>query len=196
MNIDRQIFLVAAAFVVCNASAAHGQQEKLITPQPEHKLLERFAGEWKFERLSVPDGASKPETLGSGEVHAEMLGGFFVVCRWTGNLYGTDYKAVQTLGFDVNKSEYAGTWVDSAMSYQWPLRGSVDNASKELVVEASGPNASGGTMKYRERYRFESNDSITITAQMLEGEKWVTFMTTNLTRKKDSKSNPPQTIPK
>lgn len=184
--------LVATTLALWNVSIASGQDEKLYTPQPEHKLLERFAGEWKFEKMSATDGASKPENLGSGEVNAELLGGFFVVCRWTGKLYGGDYKAVQTLGFDVDKSVYIGTWVDSIMSYQWQLNGSLENDNKELVVQASGPGPGGGTMKYRERYQFDSTDSITIVAQMLDGEKWVTFMTTKLTRKKDAKSDSPR----
>jgi hypothetical protein len=109
---------VATTLAFWNVSKATGQEAKLYSPQPEHKLLERFAGEWKFERMSATDGDSKPENLESGEMNAELLGGFFVVCRWSGKLYGADYKAVQTLGFDVEKSVYIGTWVDSIMSYQ------------------------------------------------------------------------------
>jgi hypothetical protein len=34
-----------------------------------------------------------------------------------------------------------------------------------------------------------SKDSIAVVAEMLQGEKWVTFMTTELTRKGKKKSN-------
>lgn len=186
-----QYLVVLTTLALSTASFASAQEEKLYSPQPEHKLLERFAGEWTFERMSATDDGSKPENLGAGDVHAELLGGFFVVCRWTGNLYGGDYKAVQTLGYDVDKSVYAGTWVDSIMSYQWQLNGSYESDNKEFVVQATGPSPSGGTKKYRERYQFDSTDSISIVAQMLDGEKWVTFMTTRLTRKKDAKSDSP-----
>jgi hypothetical protein len=190
-TIYRKTWMVLTILTLWMAAMASAQQEKLYTPQPEHKLLERFAGEWKFEKMSAPNEGSKPENMGSGDVRAELLGGFFVVCRWTGKLYGGDYKAVQTLGFDVNKRAYAGTWVDSTMSYQWQLNGTYENDTKALVVHATGPGPSGGTKKYRERYQFDSADSITIVAQMLNGEKWVTFLTTRLTRKKDAKSDPP-----
>ena len=189
--IYRKHLIVLTILGLWMATMASAQEGKLYSPQPEHKLLERFAGEWKFERMSAPDDGSKPENLGSGDVRAELLGGFFVVCRWAGKLYGGDYKAVQTLGFDVDKSAYAGTWVDSIMSYQWQLNGSYESDNKEFVVQATGPGPSGGTKKYRERYQFHSADSITIVAQMLNGEKWVTFMTTRLTRKKDTKSDSP-----
>ena len=189
--IYRKHLIVLTILGLWMATMASAQEQKLYSPQPEHKLLERFAGEWKFERMSAPDDGSKPENLGSGDVRAELLGGFFVVSRWAGKLYGGDYKAVQTLGFDVDKSAYAGTWVDSIMSYQWQLNGSYESDNKEFVVQATGPGPSGGTKKYRERYQFHSADSITIVAQMLNGEKWVTFMTTRLTRKKDTKSDSP-----
>lgn len=188
-TIHRKYLIVFTIMALWTATAAPAQQEKLYTPQPEHKLLERFAGEWKFEKISAPEVGSNPQNLGSGEVRAELLGGFFVVCRWSGKLYGGDYKAVQTLGFDVDKSAYVGTWVDSIMSYQWQLTGSYARDSKELVVQAAGPGPGGGTKKYRERYQFDSAGSITIVAQMLNGEKWITFMTTRLTRKKDTKSD-------
>jgi hypothetical protein len=187
----RKHLIVLTVLGFCMATMASAPEAKLYTPQPEHKLLERFAGEWRFEKLSAPAEGSKPVNMGSGDVRAEMLGGFFVVCRWAGQLYGGDYISVQTLGFDVAKSAYAGTWVDSVMSYQWQLSGSYDSESNELVVQATGPGPGGGTMEFRERYRFDSADSITIIAQMLDGEKWVTFMTTRLTRKQDTNPDSP-----
>jgi hypothetical protein len=156
----------------------------LDAPQPEHKLLERLAGEWRFEKLSAPaaDG-SKPQNFGEGTISAELVGGFFVVCRWSGNVYGTDYKAIQSLGYDIKQKKYTGCWIDSTMSYRWELSGAVDEKSKELTITASGPGPTGGTMTFRERYQFDSADSITIIGEMRQGEKWVTFMTTRLTRK-------------
>jgi hypothetical protein len=179
--------IVLSMVVLWGATMSSAQNQKVYTPQPEHKLLERFAGAWAFEKLSAPDDGSQPESMGSGTIDAELLGGFFVVCRWSGDLYGGQYKAVQTIGFDVDKSAYTGTWVDSIMSYQWPLTGRYDNDSKEFLLQSSGPGPSGGTMTFRERYQFESSDSITIIAEMQSGEKWTQFMTTKLTRKNDAK---------
>jgi hypothetical protein len=69
------------------------------------------------------------------------------------------------------------------MSYQWRLHGSWEADRKELVISASGPGPTGGICKFRERYQFKSADSITVVAEMSQKEKWVTFMTTQLTRK-------------
>lgn len=175
--------ILATPLVFSILNMASAQESKLYTPQPEHELLKRFAGEWQFEKESAPGDGSTPQKLGSGEMKAELLGGFFVVCRWSGSVYETDFNAVQTLGYDVDKEEYSGSWVDSIMSYRWQLNGPL-NSKGELVIAASGPGPTGGTTKFRERYQFKSANSISVVAEMLQDEKWVTFMTTRLTRKR------------
>jgi hypothetical protein len=126
---------------------------------------------------------STPGKLGAGEITAELIGDFFVVCKWSGNVYDTDYAAVQTLGYDSDKKAYSGLWIDNTMSYQWQLNGSFEADGQELVISASGPGPTGVTSTFRERYQFKSADSITMVAEMLQEETWVAFMTTRLTRK-------------
>jgi hypothetical protein len=175
---------IAAALLLGVASSSPAQDSRLYTPQPEHEILRRFEGEWGFEKLSVTAAGATPSKLGAGRITAEMLGGFFVVCRWSGNVYGADYVAVQTLGYDVEKKAYSGVWIDNTMGYQWQLDGSLAADSNELVITASGPGPSGGTGNFRERYQFHSADSITVVAEMLQDKSWVPFMTTQMTRKK------------
>ena len=153
--------------------------------QPEHKILERLAGEWTFEKQYTPADGSKPQNLGTGTVSAELIGGFFVDCRWSGKVYGGDYKASQSLGYDIKQKKYTGSWIDSTMSYRWELSGVVDEKSQELTITTSGPGPTGsGTCTFRERYQFESQDSITILGEMQQGERFVPFITTRLTRKR------------
>jgi hypothetical protein len=114
---------------------------------------------------------------------APCVGGFFVVSRWTGKVYGFEYMAVQSLGYDIEQKKYTGCWMDSFMSHRWELNGQVDEPSRELTLTTSGPGPTGGTMTFRERYEFHSADSITIIGEMRRGEQWVRFTTTHLTRK-------------
>jgi hypothetical protein len=176
--------LIAVALVISNLTTVSAQEPRLDLPQPEHGLLERLAGEWQFERQSVPGGGANPQTLGSGTISAELVGHFFVVSRWSGNVYGADYEAVQSLGYDIEQQKYTGDWIDSFMSFRWPLAGSVDAERQELTITTSGPAPTGGTATFRERYQFNSADSITITGEMRRGEAWVPFTTTLLTRKR------------
>src|SRR5262245_52553537 len=99
-----RISLVALCCVVGFAASGtleddKADRKKLYTPQPEHELLKRFEGTWRFEKLTAAADGKKPDKLGTGEIKAELLGGFFVVCRWSGNVFGGDYSAVQTLGY-------------------------------------------------------------------------------------------------
>ena len=81
-------------------------------------MLERFAGEWRFEKQSAPEDGSKPQNPGTGMISAELPEGFFVVCRWSGNVYRADYKAFQSLGYNIKQKKYTGYWIDSTMSYR------------------------------------------------------------------------------
>jgi hypothetical protein len=153
--------------------------------QPEHKFLERLVGQWNFQKQYTPADGSKPQNLGSGTVMAESVGGFFVVARWSGMVYGGDYRASQSLGYDIKQKKYTGSWIDSTMSYRWELSGDVDDKSQELTVTTSGPSPTGaGTCTFRERYQFPTKDAIMIIGEMQKGEKWVPFITTRLTRKR------------
>jgi hypothetical protein len=111
-----------------------------------------------------------------------MVGDFFVVSRWSGNLYGFTYEAWQSLGFDIEQKRYSGQWIDSFISFRWDLHGSVEEESQELVLTTSGPAPGGGTAMFRERYQFDSPDSITIFGEIHRREGWVAISATRLTR--------------
>jgi len=175
--------MIAGILGLWSVSNLSADESKCGTPQPEHELLQRLEGEWRFEKLSAEADGSLPVSLGAGEISAELLSGHFVFSKWSGKFLDTDYTAVQLLGYDIDKKAYTGIWIDNAMSYQWQLEGSLEADSEELVLTASGPGPGGGTCKFRERYQFQSADSFTIVAEMLQEEKWVPFMTTQLTRK-------------
>ena len=177
--------LLCVTLTISQLNLSSAQEPTLDAVQPEHKLLERLAGQWQFEKLLAAEEGAKPQSLGTGTISAELIGGFFVDCRWSGKVYDMDYKASQSLGYDIKQKKYTGSWIDSSMSYRWDLSGTVDEKSQELTITTSGPSSTGsGTCTFRERYQFESKDSITIIGEMRKGEKWVPFITTRLTRKR------------
>jgi hypothetical protein len=176
--------LMALILTIFSLTIASAQEPRFDLPQPEHGLLERLAGEWHFERQNVPGEGSEPQILGTGTVSAEMVGKFFVVSRWSGMIYGVDYAAFQSLGYDIEQEKFAGSWIDSFISFRWDLTGTVDEESRELTITTSGPGPTGGTAAFRERHLFHTADSITIFGEMQRGENWVTITRTRLTRKR------------
>ena len=97
---------IATSLVLSISSLSAGQDSKLFTPHSEHKLLQRFAGKWQFEKWPAPTDDSKPKKVGSGKIKSDLLGGFFVVWKWSGDVYESKFSAVQTLGHDVSKKKY------------------------------------------------------------------------------------------
>lgn len=162
----------------------------LLSAQPEHELLQRMVGNWKFVKKSSP-ATGEPEVVGTGTISAELIGEFFVVSRWRGLVYEVDFEAVQTIGYDVREQKYIGTWADSIMTHLWHFAGPVSEAenTKTLTLQATGPSPGGAIATFRERYLFRRPDSITVIAEMkTKGGTWQQFMTTELTRaaKKDN----------
>jgi hypothetical protein len=175
--------LMAVTLTISHVTLVSAQDPRFDIAHPEHKLLERFAGEWLFERLGVPGEGSDSRVLGTGTVSAEMVGDFFVVSHWSGKVYGADYKAFQSLGYDIEQRKYTGYWMDSFISFRWELTGTIDQDSQKLTLTTRGPAPTGGTAAFRERYQFHAGDSITILGEMQRGETWVAISTTRLTRK-------------
>jgi hypothetical protein len=181
----RSAFLWFPLLTLSLVALPSAHTSSLVTPQSEHELLKRFAGEWQFERLSPARDAAEPDVVGQGTVSAEMVGEFFVDLRWSGEVYDSEYSAVMSLGYDIEREAYTGSWVDSIISYRWELAGGVDESSDELVLSTSGPGPAGGEASFRERYQFHSADAITIVGEMLHDGEWVNIVNTKLTRQED-----------
>lgn len=174
--------LVFAATSIAVAQAPPAQP----APQKEHEWLHQFVGEWETEGEGTA-GPGQPPVKYTGTMSARMLGGFWMVSESNNNIVGVEMHAIQTLGYDAEKKQYVGTWVDSMMNHMWQYQGSVDSTGKILTLEAEGPNFSqpGKTAKYRDVYEFKSADLIVTTSGVLgEDGKWVDFMTGQAKRKK------------
>lgn len=182
---SRSLSLMLVALALSLVSVSLAKASSLIAPQPEHELLKQFSGDWQFERYSPSGDDVEGEVVGQGNLSAEMVGNFFVVGRWSGEVYGSEYTAVMSLGYDIERGEYIGSWIDSIISYRWQLAGTVDEETDELVLSTSGPGPAGGTAEFRERYVFDSPDAITIVGEMRRDDEWVNIVNTELTRQED-----------
>jgi hypothetical protein len=178
----RAVFLTMAILVLALVSA---HASPLVNPQPEHELLKRFAGDWRFVRSRPLGHEVAPVVVGQGTLTAGMVGEFFVVGHWVGQVYGSEYAGVMSLGYDIEREEYTGDWIDSIISYRWKLSGSIDEERDELVLLTVGPGPRGGTAKFRERYQFHSPDDISIVGEMHQDDAWVNIVNTRLTRLED-----------
>ncbi len=183
----RNASLALVAFLVLAPIGSLGADDvpSFPVPQPEHRWLERFVGQWVTENESVVE-PGKPAMKCQGTMNARMLGGFWVITEVENNMMGTKVNAIQTIGYDPQRKKYVGTWVDSMMNHLWQYSGTVDETGRTLTLEAEGPSflEEGKTGQFRDTYEFKTKDHIVVTSSMRDKEgNWVTFMTGEAQRK-------------
>lgn len=180
---------IAYFAVVCSltvsAVAAEEAKEKPAAPT-EQEWLRQLAGEWDSvgEAVAAP---GMPAMECKGTMKFRMLGEHWLISDVTGDIGGTQFTAIQTVGWDAKSRKYIGTWVDSMMNHMWKYSGSVDESGKILALDAEGPDFSNPekTAMYRDAYELKSKDHIVMTSAVQGADgKWTVFMTSNLRRKK------------
>lgn len=177
---------VAAALLI--AAACRAQVPEMPAPVKEHEWLGQLVGEWETEG-EVVFGPDQPPMKCKGTESIRSIGGFWVLSETHGTPPGSDVSmtGLMTLGYDVERKKYVGTWVDSMTGYLWTYEGTVDESGKKLTLLTEGPNpiAPGTTAKYRESIEIKGDGHKVFTSAM-QGEdgEWHTFMTSHARRKK------------
>jgi Protein of unknown function (DUF1579) len=183
-------FILSAALALVTISTVQAQDVSFPAPQQEHVALKQFVGQWTTTS-KAHEQPGQPAMECSGTISSRILGGFWVINELTGNMGGTTFTAIQTVGYDSDKKKYVGTWVDSMMNHLWHYEGEFDASGKKLILTAPGPNfmAGGKLTKFRDSYEFKTSDTIIMTAEMMgEDGKWLTFMTGEAKRKPANES--------
>lgn len=180
---------VIATFVpvvlLCTSGLAHSQEPPAATP--EHKWLEKFVGNWE-SKSSAPAGPDGEAIECTGTANYRKIGDLWVVCDVTGDVAGSQFQAVQTIGYDPKSEAYVGTWVDSMWNHLWQYKGKVDESGNKLMLEAEGPNPmdAGKTAKFRDSYEFDGPDHIIVRAEIMSDDgKWVEMMRGDMQRVKE-----------
>jgi Protein of unknown function (DUF1579) len=156
-------------------------------PQKEHQWLQKLVGEWTYECEASMEPGKPPEKL-KGSESVRSLGGLWVVCEGRGEMPGGGMATtLMTLGYDLQKKQYVGTWVGSMMSYLWVYAGSLDTQEKVLTLNAEGPSCAddGKFAKFKDVIEVKSDDHRVLTSHRLgdDGE-WHQFMAAHYRRKK------------
>lgn len=177
------------AFVGLSAFARAQEMDHQQMPQPtaEHQWLQQFVGEWESETevFGIPD---HPPMKGKGTETVRSIGGFWVIGEGTGTMEGLPgtMTGIITLGYDVSKQKYVGTWVDSMTGILWLYEGTVDPARKTLTLHSEGPCPfKPGLVKFKETIEFKSPDHRVFTSSFQNDDgSWTQMLTVNHRRKK------------
>jgi len=177
--------IVTLGFVAAMAAGVASQD----APQPpkptkEHEWLQQLVGEWDSEGEAVLE-PGKPPIKTKGSESGRSLGGFWIQCENKGDFLGTPFTGLLTIGYDVDRKKYVGTWVDSMTSVLWKYEGAVDATGKILTLETEGPaDVPGKLAKFREAIEVKSKDHKVFRSEIEKDGKWITHLTMNYHRKK------------
>ncbi len=151
-------------------------------PVAQHRWLTKFVGEWTTESTCGPGQVMR------GRESGRMIGDLWMTAEATGDMPGGGSATmVLTLGYDVLKKRFVGTWIGSMMSNLWVYDGSLDDAGRVLTLSAEGPawEDPNKLAQYRDVHEFISDDERTLTGMCLGDDgQWTPMMTVKYTRVK------------
>lgn len=149
----------------------------------------QLIGEWDFEH-ECSMGPDQPPMKSSGKQSTRALGELWILGDIKGTLPdGGEANSVITLGFDIARSKFVGSFVSSCMTHLWPYEGSLDPAAKVLTLDSEGPSfASEGAMaRYQDIIEIIDRDQHTMRSQLQNsGGSWTQFMVGNYRRRSQS----------
>ena len=166
-------------------------QDTPTPPGEHHKWLQQLVGNWTVESEMMM-GPDTPPVKSTATDTVRSLDGRWIIGEMKGEMPaamgGGKVTAIITLGYDVEKGKYQGTWIDSMHDLLWVYTGTLDATGKILTLEAEGPNmmdpADKTRVKYRDVIEIKSADHRTLTSSAFMDGQWVQFGVTNYRRAK------------
>ena len=116
------------------------QDMEMPGPGPEHKLLEKWAGEWtaKVEMSMGPGPAEKSDAKSSVKL---TCGGLWLVTDYSSTVAGAPFFGHELRGYDPATQKYVINWVDSWTSSFGLGEGTWDEATKTLTSNMKSSDA-------------------------------------------------------
>lgn len=174
--LSRRWFMLSLLLVASGGVMAV-QPPEMPKPSPEHAYLKKTAGDW--DCVMKMQGA---EFKCSHKV--EMLGDFWAVGRFSGDIAGMKFEGRDSGGWDPRKKMYVGTWVDSMSPHSMTLYGKYDDATKTMTMEGTGVNEQGKDAKYKEIIVWKNDNEYTFTMNEEKEGKFVEVFSMDYKRKK------------
>jgi len=177
--------LLLPLLTACASTSSEPQADPApeATPEwnqlPQHEWLHQFLGEWEntSETLAGPGG--EPVEWSSTET-IRSVGGLWIVSDCLVETGGQHFAAMMTVGYDLRKGAFVGSWVDSAQMTLWSYVGQLDEERRVLTLEAEGPSMvnPSRTAQYRDQLELVGPDTKRMTSSVLEPDgSWSVFMT-------------------
>ncbi|NJM98793.1 MAG: DUF1579 domain-containing protein [Phormidesmis sp. RL_2_1] len=158
-----------------------------IAPQKEHQWLQQLVGKWTYETDVTAEEQHSDKATGIEIVRS--LGDFWIIAEAEGGMPCQEGTAttMMTLGYDLQKQQFVGTWVGSIMTYIWPYEGELNVEQNVLTLNSEGPDMTieGKTTKYRDIIQLQGSDLRVMTSYVLgDDDQWQEFMSVRYRRQR------------
>jgi hypothetical protein len=163
-------------------------QEAMLNPEPqsEHRWLQKLVGEWTYESEALMDPNQPPERSAGTEI-VRSLGEVWILAEGQGEMPGCgSATTLMTIGYDLQKQRYVGTWIGSMMTHLWIYDGELNAAENVLTLNNKGPSMSGDEKlaTYKDVIELKDDNHRVMTSHRLdENGQWHQFMTVTYQRK-------------
>jgi hypothetical protein len=153
-------------------------------PQQEHHWLKPLVGNWKYETDCVDhEGTAHKQ---EGTAVGRTLGGMWYVVESEGDMGGTPWNSMITLGYDPELAAYVGSFVGSVMNRIWHYKGTFDPETNKLVLDTRGPKFDGsGMADFQDMVEIIDDDHWVLSSRVKsDSGEWIDFMTSHHYRQK------------
>lgn len=157
--------LLVAALGVAPALAF----QDMAPPKPgkEHEFLKQLEGEWESTAKFVMAPGQEPMVSKGVETCRLIAGGLFLIIDTDAEMMGGKFVGHGTLGYDVLKKKYTGSWIDSTATGVYLVEGTVDEKGKVFTESMEGADPrTGGTFKMRMIHEIKGKDTRVLTFSM------------------------------
>lgn len=110
-----------------------------------YEALKLDVGTWKA-KAKMWVGAPEPQEFEGTEVN-RMLGDFWLVSDFKGEVFGTPFFGHSTTGYNSESKKYLGSWVDSMNPNPMHTDGTYDAKTKTMTSFGSQVDPAGNTVK-------------------------------------------------
>lgn len=181
------IFRVAVVLVVCAAFTQPPEPAPAAAKSArDHGWLKQMVGEWHV-KFAINMGPDQPPMEAEGTDSVRALGESWIIAEMKTTMMGAPYNGILSLGYNAQKEQFHGTWIDSFGGYLWVYKGTLNDAGDTLTLETSGPSPmdSETMVQYREVIQIIGEDSRSFESSFESEEgTWTRLVTIEYHRKK------------
>lgn len=163
-----------------------GQEMQLPKPGPELEILKSDVGTWDVE-IKTWSGPGEP-TVTKGRETNRMLGGFWLISNFQGNMMGMDFKGHGTYSYDDAQKRYVGTWIDSMSPNKMDMIGTHDKADQTMTYEGMAAGPDGKSAKHVLTTKYKTDGTRVMTMHIHAGESEIKIFEMHLTKTKKKRS--------